>query len=163
MTVIAWDGRLLVADSRISAGDQIITDDGEKLHHLTHPVRGPMIAGLSGSTRYWAKWLNVIEGQSFGEPVGAGETYQHGQGLFVDRSGTCWEAQTDGTWEEVATYSTQGSGGLLANTVLRDGGDAVEAVRFACRHSMSCGGTIRVYCPASNVIVRLAASAQDRP
>jgi hypothetical protein len=152
MTCIAWDGRLLVADGQITFGDQIADLDAAKLHRLSHPTHGPMIAGLSGSCALWAKWLNEIEGSGFSASVAEIDT---AEGLFVDREGRCWEVQTAGTWERVKRYAATGSGATFAYTVLRDGGSAVDAVRCASRHSTTCGGTIRIYDPASNVVVAL--------
>lgn len=149
MTCVAWDGRLLAVDGQTTFADQIADLDTNKLHRVNHPTRGLMVAGLSGSCPYFAKWLWEIEQGGFSASVAE---IEHGQGLFVDRGGLCWEVQAAGTWERVQRYAATGSGAMLAYTVLRDGGSAVDAVRFAIRHSTTCGGTIRVYDPASNVI-----------
>ncbi|KQN09987.1 hypothetical protein ASE85_03385 [Sphingobium sp. Leaf26] len=42
-----------------------------------------------------------------------------------------------------------------ATAALRDGADAIEAVRYAIRHHVYCGGAIRAYDWKANVIVRV--------
>lgn len=152
MTCVAWDGRLLAVDSLSTCGDQILHDDANKLHRLTHPEHGIMIAGIAGATSIMAHWLQCIEKEGFGAEAG---DMDDAQGLFVSRDGRCWTNHPNGTPIFNHSYATTGSGGLLANTVLRDGGDAIQAVRFAIRHSTTCGGPIRVYCPSSGVIARI--------
>jgi 20S proteasome alpha/beta subunit len=154
MTCLAWDGRYLVADGRSTLGDLIADDDVRKLRHINHPDHGPMVAGLCGQNRYFEKWLEAIEVGGFSAYLGSTESDVVG-GFFVDRGGRCWEVDGDGTWIQVTSFSASGSGAVLAYPILRDGGSALDAVRFACRHSTSCGGTIRVYCPRSHVIVAL--------
>lgn len=154
MTCIAWDGRLLVADGQSSYGNQIIHLDQRKLLRTSTPDLGPMVAGLSGATNFFQKWLDAIARDGFTAPVG---NWDDAMGLFVDRRGQCFEAYANGTYSKPTSYAATGSGGSLAYAVMRDGGSAIDAVRYASKHLMSCGGDIRAYCPVSNVMVRLRA------
>lgn len=152
MTVIAWDGRYLVTDGRTTCGDQIMSENATKLHRVHHPDHGSMMAACAGTVVAVAPWLEGIAQDGFKSDTAKDHD---AAGLFVDRAGRCWEAHSDRLWLRCRDHASQGSGALLANTVLRDGGTALDAVRFAIRHSSTCGGTIRVYDWSSNVIVAL--------
>jgi len=152
VTCIAWDGRWLAADGLSTCGDQIINDDAVKLFRVHHPDHGPMMAGLAGMVPVFAHWLKELGKEGF--PAEAADM-DDACGLFVDRRGGCWTVYANGLWTRLTGSYAQGSGGLLALTVLRDGGSAVDAVRFASRHSTSCGGTIRVYDWKANGVMKL--------
>lgn len=151
MTVCAWDGRILAVDTFTFLGDHVADSNANKLHRVDHRDIGPCVAAVAGTTIHTKPWMDHI-GRSGFDGFNADLDLS---AIFVSRHGEAYECIPDGGFNAVTGYTAIGIGQLLATAALRDGADAIEAVRYAIRHHVYCGGTIRAYDWQSNVIVRI--------
>ena len=151
MTVCAWDGRILATDGGTFLGDQIAATDTVKLHPVVLPAEGACIAACSGRMDRMRPWLDQIGDDGFGRYSSEEEC----DAIIVSRTGMVYLAYPTGGFYKPKGPEAIGAGALLATAALRDGADAIEAVRYAIRHHVYCAGTIRAYDWQSNVIVRI--------
>lgn len=147
MTTIAWDGRIIAADSLTSEDSGIMHGNLDKLH-----VGRDFIVGLAGTRADSVRWLRTLSASTSADEIIArgypeystdndphillvkigGHAYTHTQGVFVEFQGTCnghmcWAI---GSGREVAI------GAMLA------GASAEQAVKFAAEVDPYTGGKV---------------------
>jgi 20S proteasome alpha/beta subunit len=150
MTVIAYDGKYLVADGRSTRGTTLVSNEVQKLHQLEMPTFGKCIVGVCGALPVLGPWLTHLAEKSFTEPfegfVGKDEDGPlEMMGLVLTEDKQAFEIFSDGGWFPINTPTAVGSGSYTAQHFLTTGHDAVQAVKEACKTELTCGGDITVY------------------
>lgn len=137
MTVVAWDGRTLAADKRMTYGGHFNT--------VTKLVRaGRYICGFSGSPQPiggFVAWLEAGEKpETF--PVGK-EDDQKVYALCVRDDCTVWKFENSPYPMRLEdTHAASGSGRDYARAAMHLGKCAREAVEIACLFDESCGNGV---------------------
>lgn len=142
MTTLAWDGRHLAADGRLTSGDLILTDDDCKIS-----ITNNMVIAFCGSTSDYKMLSDAIannENKS-GKDLGS-------SALFLESADSCalfscsttsngefWKCSCEGFNRAI------GSGGAFAITAMDTGLNAMEAVKMAIMRDIYSGGTIRYF------------------
>lgn len=148
MTIIAWDGKILAADSRVTRGTTLVNDNYNKLHDITIPGIGKAVIGVCGALDVLGPWLTHLKANGFANPFETNfedSEVMHMRALCITRKGVCFEFSTEGGWHEVTYASALGSGDFIAQHFLSTGHDALKAVQEACKTELSCGGKIITY------------------
>lgn len=137
MTTVAWDGRLLAADSRcVDSGRK--GDSIKKVFTLDKYV----VAG-SGS---YASLLKLVRGMDSKENEIKIELEQNFHGFVWDREDQrMWQLFGDAEFQPLThKWAACGSGGDFAFSAMALGFDAQEAVRFASKYDVHTGGRVQV-------------------
>lgn len=145
MTIIAWDGKKLVADSRVTDSEStLVGDNYQKLHCITIKDLGKCVVGFAGACYAQGPWTKHLETEGL-VPFEELEPELVMYALVIDRKGNCYEAKSTGGWFKVPGPTTIGSGNIIAQHYLVKGCDAYTAVVETCKTELSCGGEITVY------------------
>lgn len=156
MTTIAFDGRYLAADGRMTRGGIICSETVKKTFLLTTVLRGvtqEIIAfgagnwnGISAQVE-WMKANDVFDlNPDLPRPIFPGDPDGENQDTnFITKDGQVWAL--DGLSRPVAypTPFAEGSGFPFAQMALNMGMSAVEAVRQAIKMDCGSGGQITVF------------------
>jgi ATP-dependent protease HslVU (ClpYQ) peptidase subunit len=148
LTVIAFDGKTLVADGRCTGnGATLINDDYNKVFEITIPSHGKCLVALCGALDMQGPLLEHLKANGFKpiENMLADEEDMFMRGLVLTKKGVCYEISSNGGWYIAQGPTAMGSGGMIAQHYLTKGCDALTAVVEACKTELTCGGTIRVY------------------
>lgn len=145
MTAIAWDGEYLAADSRVTAGTMIVTDEGTKLYRINDvPYKNDLIIamGVSGALSDVDKIINFIIGGF--EPR---EEFAHYVGAILVGLEYVYSLEPDSS--HLIQYKrhiklTEGSGGPFALSAMKLGLGAKDAVKHAIKMDSACGGKVKV-------------------
>lgn len=156
ITVIAWDTKILAADSRVTYnGSTLLSDNCHKLHRLTLPKRQEFVAGICGVLGLSVPWMADLTKNGFGPLNFPDPNNDYGMtGLFVSRKGRCISSNTKGLTHDVEFPCAEGSGSEIANHFLRSGSDAITAIKEACKTELTCGGPIIAYNFATDTFTR---------
>jgi hypothetical protein len=149
LTVLAYDGRYLVADGRATRGTRLVGDNVKKLEIVNVKGLGKCAVGVCGVLLMKGPFLEHLKEKGLKEQMeshigGDAEGPYELQGLVLSKKG-CFEFSSDGGWFEVDTPTALGSGGAIASHFLTTGSDALTAVRETIKTDVSCGGTITIY------------------
>lgn len=139
MTTIAWDGKTLAVDGRMSEGDTISNESIKKLFLNIGQYKAVAISGKYGQMLEFVEWLKNEDSDSFPEA--------EGRAICIDRKGKLYEYQPKQCkirFEPKTPYS-DGSGWLIALGAMDAGATAVEAVKIAIRRDVYTGGKIKSY------------------
>jgi hypothetical protein len=152
MTVIAWDGKVLAADSLISSTDGFNGGKCKKLYRLKS---GGML-GIAGDVDVRAVLLlldSIKDGDDLPTRAELEATKTDGQYLLVLPDKSVWDivveysddlkAYKAEVSENKARAVTAGHGKDYAHAAMALGKSSVEAVKFACKHSLYCGGPVQ--------------------
>jgi hypothetical protein len=144
MTVIAWDGRFLAADTRFSVGGTGIvqgTPDSKLLYAdgRAYGASGRIVdTHLSKLAEWWR------DGAGIGEMpgIGQGNTENFGNFLVISADAAHWQCWCIAycapyPWKLGAPAGI-GSGSEYAIGAMEGGANAMTAVRIACKHDSSC-------------------------
>lgn len=141
MTTIAYDGRYLAADSRVTNGNTLISDDAHKLVHQG----GKFIASV-GITPDIDKLIECVVGAD------TSHTNLDADCMYVDECVVYLAGcPDDGYWYCRAEFvRASGSGANFALAAMDLGKNAMEAINVAMNRDICTGGTIR-YVDLSNI------------
>ena len=146
MTVIAYDLNTLVADGRVTLGDDIVTDKQNKLREIQHPKYGKMVAAFCGALMLVDPWAEHIQEHGFTKFTFTEDDEEKqifdAQAILVDTKGQAFELLTNGLWNRVDTPIAFGSGRFIAQHFLKSGHTAVKAVRETIKTNTGCGGQL---------------------
>ena len=133
MTTIAFRDGTLAGDSRVSAGDMVITDKATKVHRL----RDGRLLGWSGSVED-AHRLRQSLSKKTPRPANLNVTalLVHTDGSIHLFEGNEWVKQTE-------PYYSLGSGSPYAMGAMDAGATATEAARIGSKRDVSSGGKIK--------------------
>ena len=141
MTTIAWDGRFLAADGRVTNGDQITTDEDVKIQ-IEHVHGDKFVAAFAGGVSDSRELLDIAIGEK--EYTGALDA-----NIFLikndDEIFLCG-ADDKRYWQGELKFSeAMGSGGNYATAALDLGCTSMRAVEQAIKRDIHSGGKINVY------------------
>lgn len=144
ITSIAWDGEYLAADSRVTAGTMIVTDEGTKLYRINDvPYKNDLIIamGVSGALSDVEKIINFIK-TGF-EPK---DEFNHYVGAILVGLDYVYALEPDSS--HLIQYKrsiklTEGSGGPFALSAMRLGLSAKDAVKHAIKMDTASGGKVK--------------------
>lgn len=148
MTVIAYDGNLLVADGRCTVDAILATDKMIKIRPVKHPEWGNIVMAFAGRLSIVGPWIEHIAENGFAafetpETTFPGEFDTAAIAVLPD--GKAFEVETNGLWILADNPTAIGSGFPVAQHYLNQGVDALTAVREAIKSNVSCGGQIIAY------------------
>ena len=140
MTTIAWDGRYLAADGRITSGnDVIMTDSSNKIF-----IVKDIIIAVCGSTADEEKLIQcILSGEnSTKEDLQANAIFIEKGKAFTcgtDKDGKYWQCSTDDF------VNSMGSGQDFALAGMDTGMNAMDAVKLAIKRDVFSGGVITFF------------------
>lgn len=134
MTTIAYKDGELAADSRITAGDTIITDGRKKVHRL----RDGSIVAWAGSLQDAMRLLTSMRKGHVAPKLDEIEA------LHVHTDGSVWEYEGH-VWvkQQVNEHCAVGSGTPYALAAMDAGASAREAVKIAVKRDINSGGRVQ--------------------
>lgn len=140
MTVIAWDGRLVAADSLACYGTCRAAAPVQKLRQ-----RGSTVYGLTGSGALFEPMIEWVEkGADPASAPTASEKHKDTR-LIVWRDGACYCYTLDMPYpEELFAPDAWGIGADLAIGALEAGADAAKAVEITIKRETHTGGPVQV-------------------
>lgn len=132
MTVIAWDGETLAADSQLNYGTNRLTC--EKLFRLSD---GGMV-GMAGTAAKCIRLLRYIRGEG-----PAPKRLMSTEAIRVHPDGTVDLYPSTAVPERITSKLVViGCGGNIALGAMAAGKTAAEAVAIAIEHDSNCGGPV---------------------
>lgn len=144
MTVLAWDGKTLAADSRVSSRSDIITDNAQKIYKINNiGYAGDTLLAIamSGALADFDKVVSFIHSSEFP----GGEIDHRLNGIVVGvnyvymlEQGTGYLVRYDRKLKVA-----EGSGEAYARSAMSLGMNAKDAIKHAIKHNSGCGGKIR--------------------
>ena len=136
MTTIAYhhESKTIACDSRMTAGNCIMSDDSDKKYESEHGVF--FLAGNTSDCKYMAD--NFPESQHEDSNV---------YGIVAIKGVVYWlsEERNRTVLTEIQHDATAGSGEAYAQAAMDFGRTAKEAVEYAMKRDTGTGGTVRVY------------------
>lgn len=134
MTVIAWDGRTLAADSLTTFGDERSLIPAEKIR-IAHG-RAYGAAGIAGIFDALIEWHHA-GADAAAPPKGVDKEWSL---LVIEQDLTGWHYCGEALHPmRIAAPWSIGSGGRFAAGAMLAGADAAQAVEIAIRMSTTCG------------------------
>jgi len=138
MTTIAFDGKILAADSKVSL-------DGKKFGEMDKIFRlkgGRWLVGCGDPSvdPLIVAWLNKGGKEKDRPDLSKRESFE---GLIVDSKGNATEISNNLRLFPACVPWAGGSGGLIALVAMRCGKSAEEAVTLACDMDNGSGGPVR--------------------
>ena len=158
MTTIAFDGRYLAADGRMTRSDIIVSATVKKLHLVTTELRGVeqevIVFGAGSWNGIYAiiEWMKVndvfnidpeLMRPAFPEDADGDSSRQDVS--FIDKNGQVWCLDAQCRPAPYDAPLAEGSGFPFAQMGLELGQNAVEAVRSAIRMDSNSGGIITCF------------------
>ena len=142
MSVIAWDGVLLAADSQLTAGGQISC--GRKMRRGKNGVLLAWVGSQSEGQRM-ARWYDAgARPGEFPECACGGQSDESTELIVILADGSAWTFEH--TSEPVRVHERKyawGSGAAYALGALSAGADAKRAAAIACQWDSQCGRGVR--------------------
>lgn len=135
MTIIAYKGGILAADSWVLQGD-LICGETRKLYSVPEDRGGGWIAASGATSRANAMIEAVINGTD--RPDDEGITV-----MWVKADQSVWAVEKETIFEIVAPFHAIGSGAHAAMGAMQAGATAIEAVQAACAIISTCGGEVQ--------------------
>lgn len=147
MTIIAWDGKILAADSRMTCGGDITTDKTNKIHPLKSSVSylgdELLVMGYSGVCADVFKLLEHLQSSEFYK-----KDIDHGINALIIGRKHLYELEKGRSHMIQFPKNTKlavGSGKPFAVSALSLGMNSIEAVKHAIKHNIYCGGLVRTW------------------
>lgn len=159
MTTIAFDGRYLAADGRMSRGGIISSDSIKKTRVITTVLRGEVQEVIIGGAGSWGNIYAIIEWMKFNDvfdidpelcrptfPTTGEEPGNLDHDVFfITQGGELYHLDPFCRPAPYQAPFAEGSGFPFAQTALTLGQNAVEAVRTAMKMDSGSGGQITVF------------------
>lgn len=143
MTIVAWDGKTLASDSRLTADDAAWA-----CCKKIKKVDGWLI-GAAGNwdmlTHFLAKFNpECIANNKAYAPINPAPSKGDFEALAISPKGKVYFVEDSGVFGVIQTegFIAIGSGGIPAMVAMSCGKDAVEAVKVAIKYGRGCGGKV---------------------
>lgn len=145
MTVIAWDGSVLAADSMVTIGD-VRVGSVEKVTLKRYADKSVLYAatGPAGWLDAWIEWIDAGE-KPADRPWTALQPHRTGQIIRVMDGQASSMTPEHPYWTACDPLDAWGAGCDLAIGALEAGLDAVGAATIATRRSTACGGDVMAW------------------
>lgn len=146
MTVIAWDGKTLAADSRVTVHSAIVDDNMQKLYRLHKEIMYGgdklLAVGWSGDAADVDRVLCYLYSEEFPSDM----EVKHGIGALVIGKKYAYILEPGQSFlirYRRNTKLAEGCGAPFAMSAMKLGLNAVQAVKHAIKLDSACGGKIR--------------------
>lgn len=140
MTTIAWDGKTLAVDSRMTGGAVIRSENAVKLHRIEMSGEPVWLAGCGEMNDI----LLALEWYREGSRRDAKPDLSDGFAALILRGGRAYRVECALIeWDVAAPFAAAGSGVELALGAMAMGATAVEAVKIAARFDPGTNDRIR--------------------
>lgn len=133
MTTLAYRDGELATDSRVTAGDMIVSDRRKKVHRL----RDGSIVAWSGSVQQAELLLRAMRKKT------AAPRLTEIAALHLRADGSLWEYEGEAWVKQDPGYYATGSGSAYAFAAMDAGASAKEAVRIAIKRDAGSGGRVQ--------------------
>lgn len=158
MTTIAYDGRYVAADGRMTRGNIVCSANVQKLHILKTVLRGEEQEVLIFGAGSWGGIYAIIEWMKVNDafdtnpelmrpcfpPDNDGEASTQDVS-FITQDGQLWCLDAQSRPAPYDAPAADGSGFPFAQTAMSLGQNAVEAVRTAMKLDVGSGGEITCF------------------
>lgn len=134
MTTLAYRDGELATDSRVTAGDMIVSDRRRKVHRL----RDGSVVAWSGSVQQAELLLQAMRKKGAEHPK-----LDEISALHLKTDGTLWEYEGEAWVKQDPGYYATGSGSPYAFAAMDAGASAREAVRIAIKRDAKSGGKVQ--------------------
>lgn len=134
MTTLAYRDRELATDSRVTAGDMIISDKRRKVHRM----RDGSIVAWAGSVQQAELLLRAMRKKGAKSPQ-----LSEIQALHLKTDGSLWEYEGEAWVKQDPGYYATGSGSPYAFAAMDAGASAKEAIRIAIKRDAASGGRVQ--------------------
>lgn len=133
MTTLAYRDGELATDSRVTAGDMIVSDNRKKVHRL----KDGSIVAWSGSVQDAERLLRAMRrGATIPKLDEISALHLKTDGSLYEYEGAVWVKQDPG-------YYATGSGMPYAFAAMDAGASAKEAIRIAIKRDANSGGRVQ--------------------
>lgn len=133
MTTLAYRDGELATDSRVTAGDMIVSDRRKKVHRL----RDGSIVAWSGSVQQAELLLRAMRKKS-SQP-----SLTEISALHLKTDGSLWEYEGEAWVKQDPGYYATGSGSPYAFAAMDAGATAKDAIRIAIKRDANSGGRVQ--------------------
>lgn len=133
MTTLAYRDGELATDSRVTAGDMIISDRRKKVHRL----RDGSVVAWAGSVQQAELLLRAMRKNT------APPKIDEISALHLRADGSLWEYEGQAWVKQDPGYYATGSGSPYAFAAMDAGASAKEAVRIAIKRDANSGGRVQ--------------------
>lgn len=137
MTTIAYRDGELATDSRITAGDMIVSDKRTKVHRL----RDGSLMAWAGSVQDAELLLQAMRRTA--KPAEKHPKLEDISALHLRTDGTLWEYEGEAWVKQDLGYYATGSGSPYAFAAMDAGASAKDAVRIAIKRDANSGGRVQ--------------------
>lgn len=134
MTTLAYRDLELATDSRVTAGDMIISDRRKKVHRL----RDGSIVAWSGSVQQAELLLRAMRRKGAKTPA-----LTDISALHLRADGSLWEYEGEAWVKQDPGYYATGSGSPYAFAAMDAGASAKEAIRISIKRDANSGGRVQ--------------------
>jgi ATP-dependent protease HslVU (ClpYQ) peptidase subunit len=134
MTTLAYRDGELATDSRVTAGDMIVSDRRRKVHRL----RDGSVVAWSGSVQQAELLLQAMRKKGMKHPK-----LDEISALHLKTDGTLWEYEGEAWVKQDPGYYATGSGSPYAFAAMDAGASAKDAVRIAIKRDANSGGKVQ--------------------
>jgi ATP-dependent protease HslVU (ClpYQ) peptidase subunit len=134
MTTLAYRDGALATDSRVTAGDMIVSDRRKKVHRL----RDGSIVAWSGSVQQAELLLRAMRKKGVQSPK-----LTEIAALHLRADGSLWEYEGEAWVKQDPGYYATGSGSPYAFAAMDAGASAKDAVRIAIKRDANSGGKVQ--------------------
>jgi ATP-dependent protease HslVU (ClpYQ) peptidase subunit len=135
MTTLAYRDGELACDSRVTAGDMIVSDKRRKVHRL----RDGSIVAWSGSVQDAELLLQAMRKTA----KVTHPKLQEISALHLRTDGSLWEYEGEAWVKQDPGYYATGSGSPYAFAAMDAGASAREAIRIAIKRDANSGGKVQ--------------------
>lgn len=137
LTIVAWDGKSIACDSRITGG--FIQDDVKKIFKLGNRYIG--IAGTYSAALLVIQWMKDKTREKPKLEIAKDDEFE----AIEIKDGKCFYYDENLIEHKVSAPYAIGSGSAFAMGAMSCGKSASEAVGIAKKYDESCGGKTVVY------------------
>lgn len=158
MTTIAFDGRYLAADGRMTRGDIICTDSFQKIHVFTAMIRGEAQEVAAFGAGSWSGIFAIMEWMKKNDvfdidpdlPRPSFPADNDGNAVsmdvaFITKSGELYCLDDQSRPAPYIAPFGEGSGFPFAQMALNMGMSAPDAIRQAIKMDINSGGDVQVF------------------
>lgn len=146
ITVIAWDGSTLAADSLGCINGRRVDPPFKKIREVRQNVFAAISGGAGAASKFF-KWAQE------GANPDDWPSFSGGGAFLLIENGIGTAYDEDGAANTVDAPFAFGVGGDLAMGAMAAGANAIKAVEIAVRYSVDCGAPINhLYTPVSDEV-----------
>lgn len=160
MTTIAWDGKTLASDSRVTENNCLISENYNKTKSFKHKNKKYLV-GVAGSMCQGERFFHWIQKNGF--DINDPPRLEDMEALVVSKDGVwCYEGSSQGYVTLTDEFVAIGSGTYIALAGMRIGLSAEESVLLASQVDLGTNDKIRTLTFASSSRSKAKSSSANR-